>query len=983
MIKRIILQNALAILLFLNIHARAQGLLISEILSNPAGSDSPFEYVELIATQSIDFSVTPYTVVFSNNGTANASGWIAGGALTYGFSITSGSVNAGDVVYVGGSAMVPGGTKLRTINTGTTAGDRFGSANATGVLGNGGGNADAVAVFNINVNSITNTTVPIDAIFFGTGVGSAVVSGGTAGYQLPVNDKYSGGKLQSGSFFVSGDPANDELIKASGTFDVSANTFTVPRTFTKTTTTTSGVSSITLQGISGSALSVNPPVLNFSTDAGTPSAVQSYTVQGSGLTSDVAVSLAAPFEIASSSAGPFGTSFSIPFATANAGPVQVYVRYNPAIAGMDTDTAYNTSNALVSKVVLNGNSVGTTIIPIYTIQGTGGVSAYDNTVVVTQGIVTGDFQTTNQLKGFYIQSFPGDGNTLSSDGIFVFDNAFGVDVQVGDLVQVKGEVDEFNTTTELKNLVYVTIVSSGNAFTPVPVSLPVAVDGDLEKYEGMYVELAQTLTVSENYTLGRFGELTLSANGRNIQPTNFVDPNDNPASGTSSSGTSNVAAVTAQQELNNRSSIVLDDGSNVQNPPVVPYLNPLDTTLRSGTTLNNLRGVLDFAFGKYRIQPTTAPAFAYASRPAVPSVGVANVRIGSFNVLNYFNGDGLGGGFPTPRGANTLTEFNRQRAKIIQAIRQLNADVIGLMEMENDGDGVNSAIADLVNGLNAVTAPGTYAFINDPTGGNGNTGTDAIKVALIYKPGIVIPVGSAKADMDVSHNRPPLAQTFSLKNNAEKFTVVVNHFKSKSATDASGADLDQLDGQGAYNARRKSQAGALLAFIAALKTNTADQDVITIGDYNAYEQEDPMDILEAGGLKNLVTGNYSYVFNAQSGSLDHALISSSLISSVTVADKWHINADEPIVKDYNQEFNPAYVYKADAYRSSDHDPVLIGLLLCPTDVNRDGLTSNADLSTLLLKFGTACTCLEDVNKDGQVTNVDLSLLLLKFGTSCK
>lgn len=971
----------LLVLIVLYTNTKAQGLLLSEILANPAGSDSPFEYVELIATQPINFSSTPYAVVFSNNGTATASGWIAGGALTYGFSITSGSVNTGDVVYVGGSSMIPTGLKLRTINTGTNGGDQFGNANATGVLGNGGANADAVAVFNVPINTITNSTVPIDALFFGTGIGSAVVSGGTAGYQLPVNDKYSGGKLQTSSFFISGDPANDEIIKATGTFDVPSGTFTVARTFTKTTTTSSGISAITLQGISGPTLSATPPVLNFNTTAGTPSAVQSYNVQGSGLTANVAVTVVAPFEVSSAVGGPFVTSYSIPFATVNAGPVPVYVRYNPSTAGTHTDTAFNTSSTLISKVVLNGSSSAP--VPVYVLQGNGSSSPFDNSVVVTEGIVTGDFQGTNELKGFYIQSFPGDGNILTSDGIFIFDNGFGVNVNVGDLVQVRGEVDEFNNTTEIKNLVYVTILSSGHSFAPVAVSLPVAVAGDLERYEGMYVQFSQTLTVSENFTLGRFGELTLSANGRNIQPTNFIDPNDNPASGTNSSGTSNVAAVTAQQDLNNRSSIVLDDGSNVQNPAVVPYLNPVDTTLRSGSTVNNLTGILDFAFSKYRIQPTTSPNFTYAARPSVPSTGFANLKIASFNVLNYFNGDGSGGGFPTPRGANTAIEFARQRKKIIQAIKQLNADVIGLMEMENDGDNSLSAIADLVRGLDSVTASGTYDYVRDPSGTNGNPGTDAIKVAMIYKKAVVNTLGASLADMDTVHNRPPLAQTFTLKSNGEKFTVIVNHFKSKSAGGASGLDADQLDGQGAYNARRKLQANSLLNFITALKAATGDQDVISIGDYNAYEQEDPMDILAAGGLKNLITGNYSYVFDSQSGSLDHALISSSLIPNITAADKWHINADEPIVKDYNQEFNPAYVYSPGPYRSSDHDPVLIGISLCPTDINHDGITTGVDLSLLLIKFGTACICFEDINKDGLVSGVDLSLLLLKFGTQCK
>ncbi len=978
--KKIHYSLILLFIIYLNGYtSKAQGLLISEVLANPTGTDSPLEYVELIATQPIDFSVTPYAVVFSNNGTATTSGWIAGGALTYGFSITSGTVAAGDVVYVGGSSMLPTGVKLRTINSGTTAGDRFGSLNTGGVLGNGGANADAVAVFSVNINSITNSTVPVDAIFFGTGIGAAVVSAGAAGYQLPVNDKYTGGKLQTGSFFISGDPGNEELYKATGTFNTTSATFTIARSWAKTTTTSYSVSSITLEGTVGGAITTLPSTLNFSTTFGTPSAIQSYTLQGTGLTSNVTITAPAQFEISDAVTGPFSTSLIVTATSANAG-LPVYARYNPAVAGTHSGNVTNISGAFSSSVALNGTSSVT--LPIYAIQGSNAASPYDNTVVVTEGIVTSDLQGSTQLKGFFIQSFPGDGDPLTSDGIFIYDNGFGVDVNVGDLVQVKGEVDEFITATEIKNIVFITKISSGNPYTPVNVILPVAAISDLEKYEGMYVQIPQTLTVSENYTLGRYGELTLSADGRNIIPTNFIDPNDNPASGTNSSGTSNVAAVTAQQDLNNRRSILLDDNSSVQNPPVVPYLNPADTSLRTGTTVSNLTGILNYDFGVYRIQPTQAPAFVYAPRPAVPGVGNSNLKIASFNVLNYFNGDGSGGGFPTARGANTLVEFNRQRAKIIQAIKQLNADVIGLMEMENDGDGATSAIADLVKGLNNSTAPGTYAYISDPVGANGSTGTDAIKVAMIYKPAKVTPSGLSKADTDPAHNRPPLAQTFTLVSNAEKFTMIVNHFKSKSATDATGADIDQGDGQGAYNAKRKSQAAALLTFITSIKSSSGSPNVISVGDYNAYEQEDPMDVLAAGGLKNLITGNYSYVFDAQSGSLDHAMVTPSLSVNVTGADKWHINADEPILKDYNQEFNPAYVYSADAYRSSDHDPVLIGISICPGDINHDGIVTNVDLGKLLLKFGTSCTCSEDVNGDGIISNTDLGKLLLKFGKVC-
>lgn len=210
--------------------AQGPGLIISEFLANPAGTDSPFEYVELVATKSIDFSVTPYSVVFTNNGTATTAGWVAGGGLTYGFDITSGTVVQGNVVYVGGSTMTPTGTKLRVINTGTTNGDGFGNFSTGGVLGNGGGNADGIAVFAQPTASLTSNTVPIDAIFFGTGVGTAVVSGGTAGYQMPNNDLYPGGKLQS-TAFLAPDAGSTQVIVATGTFNNVTGSFTTARNY--------------------------------------------------------------------------------------------------------------------------------------------------------------------------------------------------------------------------------------------------------------------------------------------------------------------------------------------------------------------------------------------------------------------------------------------------------------------------------------------------------------------------------------------------------------------------------------------------------------------------------------------------------------------------------------------------------------------------------------------------------------------------------
>ncbi len=240
----------LSIFLFLFSFTNAQikGLIISEFYTNPSGNDAPFEYVELVATRNINFSMTPYTIVFADNGDATNAGWREGGSTTYAFQITTGSVNKGQVVYVGGTSMLPllnGGKAIRKINNGITNGDDFGNNNINGTLGNGGNHADGFAVFNGLASAITSSTIPVDAIFYGSAVGNSFESA-TKGYQLPVNDKYNGGKLLNTSFLTP-DPSSGEIIKAtSGTFKPSSNIFTSPRFWTKTTVPSYNTSSLSL-----------------------------------------------------------------------------------------------------------------------------------------------------------------------------------------------------------------------------------------------------------------------------------------------------------------------------------------------------------------------------------------------------------------------------------------------------------------------------------------------------------------------------------------------------------------------------------------------------------------------------------------------------------------------------------------------------------------------------------------------------------------
>ncbi|HCW0552349.1 endonuclease/exonuclease/phosphatase family protein [Pseudomonas aeruginosa] len=567
--------------------------------------------------------------------------------------------------------------------------------------------------------------------------------------------------------------------------------------------------------------------------------------------------------------------------------------------------------------------------PIHEVQGAGAESPLVNQRVAIEGVVVGDFQNASELKGFYVQQEDAtvDGDPATSEGIFVYDGGNGSDVKLGDRVRVTGQVREFNGLTELVGPLQVSVLASGVALpTPAGISLPLASADALERYEGMRVQLRQTLTVNEVYNLGRYGEVLLSSGGRQMTPTNVVAPGEQ---------------AKAMQARNDLDRILLDDGRSGQNPDPIRYPAPelsAYNSLRVGDRTSAIDGVLDYSAGSYRIQPLQTPTFEAANpRPAQPAVE-GRLRVASFNVLNYFNGDGKGGGFPTSRGANTAEEFQRQKAKIVAAILASKADIVGLMEIENDGYGEFSAIADLVNGLNASLPQGQrYAFVNP---NRAKLGSDEIAVGLIYRGDKVRTYRSAAVldssvnpEFDDTRNRPTLAQTFQEINGGERLTIAVNHLKSKGS--ACDGDPDTGDGQGNCNLTRARAAQALVDWLAGDPTGAKEPDRLIIGDLNSYAKEDPVNVIRSAGYTDLVARQagagkgYSYVFSGQSGYLDHALANASLARQVRGAVEWHINADEPRVLDYNVEFKiprqQDSLYNAEPYRASDHDPVVIGI----------------------------------------------------------
>jgi len=603
----------------------------------------------------------------------------------------------------------------------------------------------------------------------------------------------------------------------------------------------------------------------------------------------------------------------------------------PCCAGTpELGEAENTPDA--ENLLIETEPIGACFDPatfIHEVQGDGAASPLAGNLVEVEGVVVGDFQsTTTELGGFFLQEENGDADAdpATSEGVFVFDNGFGVDVAEGEVVRVKGTVTEFFDLTEINGVTGVVVCDTGATVTPASISLPVDSIDDLEAFEGMAVTIDQELTVTENFSLGRFGEVMLSAGGRLYNPTNVVDP-----------GT----PANDLQDLNDRSRIQLDDGSNVQNPlPLPPYLGD-GNTLRSGDTLPSLTGVLGYAFGEYEIQPTGVISFTRTNeRTVAPEDVGGSLQVASFNVLNYFTTIDTGPNICGPlanqdcRGADSASELIRQTDKIVNALLAIDADVVGLIEIENDAADV--AVAGLVTALNAEAGAGTYAYI-----ATGPIGSDAIRVALIYKPGSVTPVG-AHAILDASvdptflddKNRPVLAQTFEENASGERFTVAVNHLKSKGSACDDVGDPDTGDGQGNCNLTRLAAAIALANWLATDPTSSGDPDFLTIGDFNSYAMEDPIVALEDAGYTDLVEAfegadAYSYVFFGQAGYLDSAFANPALTPQVSGTTVWHINADEPVSLDYNEEFNQPGLYTDEPYRSSDHDAVIVGLDLIP------------------------------------------------------
>ncbi|MFH4603640.1 ExeM/NucH family extracellular endonuclease [Vibrio diabolicus] len=490
--------------------------------------------------------------------------------------------------------------------------------------------------------------------------------------------------------------------------------------------------------------------------------------------------------------------------------------------------------------------------------------------------------TTGLTKGFYLQALENDGNDKTSEGLFIHTDVADTELKAGDVVCVKGKVQEYYSNTQLSsdaNSYIKTGTSNASLVTPLTIKEGETLRDALERHEGMQVELssASELFVTRNFSYdydSRRNNMMLSHEAPLFKPTQLH------------AAESDAAVALAKENAANR--IYLESDSKAPNgqiPYFPTFAQDLDQNgsseqhIRLGSRVEGLQGVVNYSYNEYRLIATnevdssnfvTSGDDFDVARKAAPAIADSDLRVASFNVLNYFTSVADSGhDNPTGqnRGATNLDEFLIQQAKIVSAMNKMDADIIGLMEVENNGFGDGSAIQNLVDALNAeiddVEDHYTYVEIEEQDKYQEEYfGSDAIMVAILYRANAVTPKEAAKVivtpEQHIAENtitrkegtesnpaydkyqRHSLLQTFTVKETGEDLSVVVNHFKSKGSECieewiAGVEDSEPADLQGNCNNFRVSAAKVVGE---ALKD--IDGDVLVMGDLNAYGKEDPL-----------------------------------------------------------------------------------------------------------------------------------------------
>ena len=298
----------------------------------------------------------------------------------------------------------------------------------------------------------------------------------------------------------------------------------------------------------------------------------------------------------------------------------------------------------------------------------------------------------------------------------------------------------------------------------------------------------------------------------------------------------------------------------------------------------------------------------------IPDLGDYRLLVCAMNLEYYLVKD-----FGTDRGPRNYSQHQDQRTKTNKALTKINADIYGLVEIQQGQD----ALEEIANDLNTKLPGRNYTYINDGTSANGTY----TKSGYVYDANKVEPVGKMLENEEAVKGRKKM-MCFREKATGERFIFSLNHFKAKSGS-ASGADADQGDGQGIFNATRTREAQSVIDQYGKYKRSINDDDILIMGDLNAYAKEDPVMLFVNRNFIDLhrafhADSSYSYQFSNCAGYLDHAISNGSLYPQITGMASYTINSDE----------NDRYTYDKSndntMFRSSDHDPVLVGLKLDST-----------------------------------------------------
>ncbi|NRA60607.1 MAG: ExeM/NucH family extracellular endonuclease [Psychrobium sp.] len=617
--------------------------------------------------------------------------------------------------------------------------------------------------------------------------------------------------------------------------------------------------------------------------------------------------------------------------------------------------------------------------------------------------------------GFFMQDVTGDNNPLTSDGIFVSASSemLGLhSLKIGDIVNVTGSVQETYGWTQIR----ATQLSPSGKHVNIAATIVEAHPKDksfqqtLERFEGMLIEFTPQSNMLITRTFGydrsaRRNNMALAQGAVNSQANQYFAAN---------------SPQSKAQHLSNVQRLVVVESFNKANNGEIPWYQEFgqanenttgsDNYLRIGDQVNSLTGVLAYSYDNFRLYVTknvNASNFSHLNiRTITPPLKAGDVTVATFNVLNYFNSPFGGSANPQgqSRGANTKQEFSMQAKKIVAAIVALDADIIGLMEIENNGYGEKSALADLLSRVNEKFGTDKqYVMAQDKD--IKFIGTGAITNQVIYRPSVASLQSLRIIDMPQQHApksgkesgnnymRDAVTPTFLLKASGETLTVSVNHFKSKGSTcweDVAQQKYKDVDRQGSCENFRVSGAFHLGQQLANVAGHT-----LIVGDLNSYGHEDPLLVLTnrdkvvqahqilaardtyIGGDANsgrLLHGNegakittsfgyvnavalkhpkaYGYSFKDVVGTLDYILASPSLLPHIVDATEWNINASESTLLEYGVKYTGDMAKYGNMYRSSDHDPVLISLTF-PVQkkaVNSGGLGFIAAFLLLLAIF---------------------------------